>query len=409
MPLDPPLSIAQLDGSPRRRFYTGRNLDRVRSIGDLRARTHRLMPRFALEYLEAGAGEEATLARERAAFAEWRVLPRTLADESHRSTERAILGRSAPLPLVVAPTGLNGVFMRGADSALAHGAARAGVPFVQSAMSNETMEDVARVPDLRHWWQLYVFGPEEIWQELVDRAASAGCEALVLTTNAQIFGQREWDSRTRATKRCPSVPTILDAARHPRWMATTLSHGMPAFANLVDFVPKHRCGFFDSAFWIREQMWKAIGWRDVARIRQRWKGPLFLKGILHPDDAVRAVEAGADGVMLGSHGGRQADWALAPLDALPRVRQAVGDRAALYLSGGIRRGSDILKALALGADAVLTGRATLYGLCAHGAAGVTKAIELLKAEMLNEMGQYGAPTLDALGPELLVREQTLPL
>lgn len=402
MPLAPPPSLAQLDGSPRRQFYTGRNLDRVRSIDDLRARAHQLMPRFVLEYLEGGAGEEAALARERQAFGEWRVLPRTLSDESHRSTVCAILRKEASLPLMVAPTGLNGIFMRRADSALARGAAKAGVPFIQSTMSNERMEEVAKVPGLRHWWQLYVFGPDEIWQELVDRAAGTGCEALVLTTNAQIFGMREWDSRTRATRTRPSLSTIFDAARHPRWAAGTLAGGLPRFENVIDFVPKEHHGFFESAFWIREQMWKGIGWQHVARIRERWKGPLFIKGILHPEDARRAVEAGADGIMLGSHGGRQADWAVAPLDVLPRAREAVGDRAELYLSGGIRRGSDVLKALALGADAVLTGRATLYGLCAHGAVGVTKAIELLKNEMLNEMGQYGVPALDDLGPELLV-------
>jgi len=408
LPPNPPRSIAQLAGSPRRRFYTGRNLDRVRSIDDLRARTHRLMPRFVLEYLEGGAGEEATLAREREAFAEWRVLPRTLANEVHRSSTRAILGREAPLPLLVAPTGLNGIFMRGADIALAQGAATAGVPFIQSTMSNERMEDVAKVRGLRHWFQLYVFGEEAIWQELVDRAAAAGCEALVLTTNAQIFGMREWDDRTRSTQSRPSMPTVFDAALHPRWLATTLSGGMPQFANVIDFVPKERRGFFDSAFWIREQMWQGIGWHDVARIRERWKGPLFLKGVLHPVDARAALDAGVDGIMLGSHGGRQADWAVAPLDVLPRIREAVGERAALYLSGGVRRGSDILKALALGADAVMTGRATLYGLCAFGAEGVAKAIGLLKEQVLNEMGQYGVPALDALSPDLLVRQSDLP-
>ena len=409
MALQPPPSVAQLDGSPRRRYYTGGDIARVQAINDLRARAHKLMPRFALEYLEGGAGEEATLARERESFAEWRVMPHTLVDEAHRDMTTAIIGRDAPLPLVVAPTGLAGVFMRGADTALAQGASRSGVPFIQSTMSNERMEDVAKVPGLRHWWQLYVFGEEAIWQELVDRAGACGCEALVVTTNSQIFGMREWDSRTRVEGQRPSWATTFNAALHPRWLATTLNRGMPEFANVIDFVPKAHRGFFDSAFWIRGQMWRNLDWKGIARIRDRWKKPFFVKGVLNLRDVEFACDAGVDGIMLGSHGGRQADWSVAPLDILQKARAIVGDRKWLYLSGGIRRGSDILKAKALGADVVMTGRATLYGLCAYGADGVHCAIETLKNEMLNELGQYGIPGLAALAPDLLVRARDLPL
>jgi (S)-mandelate dehydrogenase len=184
---------------------------------------------------------------------------------------------------------------------------------------------------------------------------------------------------------------------------------MPEFANVIDFVPRDRRGFFASAFWIREQMWANLDWTTLMKIRDRWKGPLFLKGMLNLDDVRRACESGVDGIMLGSHGGRQADWAVAPLDILQKAREIVGDRKWLYLSGGIREGTDILKAKALGADAVMTGRATLYGLCAYGADGVHCAIETLKGEMLNEIGQYGIPGLTALGPDLLVRTKDLPL
>jgi (S)-mandelate dehydrogenase len=403
-------SVAQLGGVPRRRFYVGGDLERAVAIADLRARTHRLMPRFVLEYLEGGAEDEATLDRERAAFADWRFIPHTLVDESHRSLARAILGRPAAMPLIVAPTGLNGLFRHQADVRLARGAAAAGVPFIQSTMSNDRMEEVARVDGLRHWWQLYVFGGDEVWQELVDRAAAAGCEALVLTTNSQIFGNREWDSRTRATRSRPSAATILDAALHPRWLAGTLAaHGMPVFANVIDFVPRDQRGFFQSAFWIRDQMPRSLSWAVVAKIRQRWRGPFLIKGILHGDDLRRAVDAGVDGVMLGSHGGRQMDWAVSALDILPEARRIVGDRIALHVSGGVRRGTDVLKALALGADAVLTGRATLYGLCAGGAEGVARALAILRDETMNALGQLGVASLDALGPAVLVRSSALPL
>ena len=403
-------SVAQLGATPRRRFYTGSDLDRAIAIADLRARTHRLMPRFVLEYLEAGAEDEATLYREREAFAEWRFLPHTLVDESHRSLKRKIIGVEAEMPLIVAPTGLNGLFQHKADVALATGAARGGVPFVQSTMSTDPMEEVAKVTGLRHWWQLYVFGGDEIWQELLRRAEACGCEALVLTTNSQIFGNREWDSRTRSSRSRPSWSTIWDAALHPRWLLNTLAiHGMPRFANVIDFVPKAHRGFFESAFWIRDQMPRSLSWDTVAMIRDRWKKPFFLKGVLNPDDVRRAVESGVDGIMLGSHGGRQMDWAVSALDVLEEAREIVGDRAALYMSGGIRRGTDILKALALGADAVMTGRATLYGLCAGGADGVARTIDILKNETLNELGQLGIATLDALDKSILRQLHGLPM
>ncbi|MFW2830798.1 alpha-hydroxy acid oxidase [Sphingomonas sp. ID0503] len=360
------------------------------------------MPRFVLEYLEGGAGDEATLSRERAAFADWRFMPHQLVDVADRTLEAPILGKIAPIPAVVAPTGLNGLFRRRGDILLAQAAAKAGIPFTQSTMSNERMEDVAVVPGLRHWWQLYIFGPDEIWQELLRRAETCGVEALALTTNAQIFGNREWDARTRISRSMPSPATLFDAARHPRWAAMTLSRGMPVFRNVIDFVPKERRSFFDSAFWIREQMPQSLSWRDVAKIRQRWRGPFLLKGLLNLEDVRRALDSGVDGVILGSHGGRQADWAISALDLLPQAREIVGDRFAPMMSGGIRRGTDLLKALALGADAVLAGRAPLYGLCAAGAGGAACALELLREEALDEMGQLGAVSRADLTPELLV-------
>ncbi|WP_083198908.1 alpha-hydroxy acid oxidase [Sphingobium sp. Ndbn-10] len=385
-----------------RRFYTGANLSRMRSIGDLRARAYKLMPRFVLEYLEGGAEDEATLSRERAAFADWRFMPRQLVDVTGRTLEGSILSKFASMPLAIAPTGLNGLFCENGDMMLAQGAAAANVPFIQSTMSNDRMEDVATISGLRHWWQLYMFGPDEIWQELLRRAEACNVEALVLTTNAQIFGDREWDARTRINRSMPSAATIFDAMLHPRWAATTLSRGMPVFRNIIDFVPRNRRSFFDSAFWIRKQMTKSLTWRDVTRIRQRWRGPFLLKGLLNLEDVRVALDSGVDGVILGSHGGRQADWAVSALDILPQAREIVGDRITLMMSGGIRRGTDLLKALALGADAVLAGRAPLYGLCAAGAEGVTRALELLHDEALDEMGQLGVISRADLTPKLLI-------
>ena len=396
--------VAQLDGTPSRQFYAGRDLTRVHAIDDLRARTHKLMPRFVLEYLEGGAEDEASLARERQAFAEWRFTPRQLVDVSHRTLAGPVLGKPSSMPLAIAPTGLNGLFADGGDIMLAQGAAAAGVPFAQSTMSNERMEDVAKVPGLRHWWQLYVFGPDEIWQELLRRAEACGVETLVLTTNSQIYGAREWDDRTRWGRTMPSPSTVFDAALHPRWLAASLGagRGMPVFKNVIDFVPKDKRGFFESAFWIRDQMPKDLTWDHVARIRERWNGPFLLKGLLNVEDVAHAVDAGVDGVILGTHGGRQADWAVSALDILAEAREVTEGKAALFMSGGIRRGTDILKALCLGADGVLVGRAPLYGLCAHGAPGVRKALDILCREATDDMGQMGAATRAELTPELIV-------
>ena len=402
-------ALPQMEGTPRRRFYTGGNLDRVKAIADLRARTHKLMPRFVLEYLEGGAEDEATLARERQCYREWRFVPRQLVDVSDRTLAEPILGRAATMPLVVAPTGLNGLFVHRADLKLAAGAALAGVPFTQSTMSNECMEDVAKTPDLRHWWQLYVFGGDEIWQELLRRAEACGVEALVLTTNSQVYGHREWDDRTRVGQSFPSLSTIANAAARPRWFASTMiaGGGLPSFRNVVDFVPEDQRGFFESAYWIRGQMPKSLSWKHVERIRAQWPGKFLVKGLLDPDDVRRAIDTGVDGVILGTHGGRQADWSVAALDVLPECRRIVRDRIQLLMSGGIRRGTDVLKALALGADAVLAGRAPLYGLCAGGTQGVKKAIEMIGKEAHDAMGQLGVARRADLVPELLVGTGTV--
>ena len=366
---------------------------------------HRRLPRFALEYLEAGAGHEGALAGNLEAFDRWRFVPRALVDVSTRDLTRQILGQRLPFPLIVAPTGLNGVFWNRADVLLARAAAAAGVPFVQSTMSNEHIQDIAAAaPGLRHWFQLYVAEPPEITRGLIGCAERAGCEALVITTDAQIFGKRSWSERERASRAKLRFGALVDAALHPRWLATTiLPQGMPEFKNVLPWVPEDKRGFFQSAFWIRDKLDRGLDWERAARIRERWKGALLIKGLLRADDVSRAVEIGADGVIVSNHGGRQLDWSVAPLDVLPQAREAAGNRIALLVDGGVRAGSDIAKALMLGADAILAGRAILYGLGAAGEAGAARALEILRDEFDLTLGLLGCPRASDLSRDLLTR------
>jgi (S)-mandelate dehydrogenase len=403
-PLAP--SPAQLGGSPARHLYDGRDPARAITIQDLRAMAHRFLPDFALGYLEGGAEEEQTLARNLAALAAWRFLPRALVDVSHRSVASTLFGQAVPVPIVIAPTGLNGVFRDGADRMLAEAAAEAGIPFTQSTMSNVAMEEVrAGLDGLRHWWQLYVFGPPEVWEALIARADHAGCEALVVTTDAQIFGDRAWSRHHFVQAGNLTWRSVAGAGLHARWLAATMlqRRGMPRFENIIGFVPEDHRAFYDSAFWVRREMDEALDWEMMRRIRALWRRKLLIKGLVRPQDVARAVDIGADGVVMSDHGGRQLDSAVSPLEMLPAARRMAGPNFTLLVDGGIRRGSDVLKAIALGADAVQIGRAALYGVAAAGTAGASRAIVILKDEMERTLGLLGATSLAELGPDLLLR------
>src|SRR5262249_42594350 len=273
------------------------------------------------------------------------------------------------------------LFWPHADRHLAEAVAKAGIPFAQSTMSNDPMDDVARVPGLRHWWQLYVFGGDDIRNTLIARARDAGCEALIVTTDGPTYGNRECAKRNNADPESLSWDAKLEAVRHRGWLVSgLLTRGMPRFANVIDFVPKERRRFFDSAMWIRSQMDRSLSWDTVKRTRDRWPRRLIVKGVLTVEDVLKAAELGVDAVALSNHGGRQLDWAVAALDVLPEARRAAGDRLELFVDGGVRRGSDVLKAMALGADAVLVGRAALYGVAGAGRPGAARALAILREE-----------------------------
>ncbi|MDI3490828.1 MAG: (S)-mandelate dehydrogenase [Thauera sp.] len=349
----------------------------------------RRLPNFCLEYLEGGADDEITLARNRRALDEILLLPRTLVDVSRRTLAVPLFGQDIALPAIIAPTGFNGLLTHEGDRVLAEVAREAGIPLCQSMVSTVALEEVAAT-GVRHWMQIYPFKDRANLASVVKRAERAGSEAIVLTTDASVFGNREWDRRNYRAPMKLSLANLLDVALHPRWVFDVLvPHGVPRFRNLGDFLPPGMDSAKNAAAFLATQMDTSLTWDDVRWLRDLWPRKLLVKGVVLPEDALRAREAGADGVIVTNHGGRQLDTCPAPVEMLAAVREAVGPGMTVIVDSGFRRGSDFVKARALGADAALSGRATLYGLAAAGHAGAARAVEILRSEMERTLGLIG--------------------
>lgn len=363
-----------------RRHYAGRNLARAVSYADLRAMAQRRLPRFVFEYLEGGAEQEITLRRNRALFDDIQLVPRALVPLKSVDLSSRLFDGAVPLPIAAAPTGFNGLLWRHGDLALARACARIGVPFIQSTVSNARIEEVAATAGLRHWLQLYVFRSQDFLERLLARAEAAGCEALVLTVDSTVFGNREWDKRNYRAGTNPTVWNKFETLRHPRWLANVPAKGIPTFGNLLEFLPEDRRQMVHAASWAREAIDTGLGWDRVDWLRRRWRRPLLIKGLLGLDDAAMALERGVDGIVLSNHGGRQLDGAVSPMSVLPTMAKTFAGRLTILIDSGFRRGTDVLKALALGADGVLLGRTLLYGLAAGGEAGVDRSFAILLEE-----------------------------
>ncbi len=379
-----------------RRTFPARRAPEAQSISELRHLARRRLPGFVFEYVEGGAEDEVTLRRNREAFEGLALVPRALRDVAQVDGRTRLFEEELSLPLVVAPTGGNGLLHSNGDLAIAKAARSLGIPFSQSTASNARIEDIAGLDGLRHWFQLYVFRDRSIVDGIIDRAAAAGVEALILTVDANVFGNREWDRRNYAKPSVPRLSRKLETLRHPRWMRDVLMPGLPSLEVIQDFLPEDKRSLNAATSWSRDQMDPSLSWRDLDRIRGRWKGRLIVKGLLSPEDAVRARDAGADGIVLSNHGGRQLDGAVSPMQTIGKTRDMVGPDMVVLLDGGVRRGSDIAKAVAMGADAVLAGRAILYGLAAGGEAGAAHAIAILKEELLRVLALLGCRSVAEL-------------
>jgi (S)-mandelate dehydrogenase len=381
-----------------------RNIKRALNIADLREIARRRVPGFVFEYVEGGAEDEVTLRGNREALEALRFVPQTLvhtADRHHRAT---LCGRESAAPLLIAPTGGNGMLHTEADLCLARAAARMGVPFCLSTVSTMRLEDIAKGAGGRLWMQLYVMQNRAMAEDIMRRADAAGYEALVFTTDANVFGSREWDRRNYRAPGKPSLHALLDTLRHPRWLYQIICrNGIPRLGNMESFLPPAAATAVGGST-ILPQMFRAtITWDDIAWIRNFWPRKLLIKGVLSVSDAQRAADLGCDGIFLSNHGGRQLDSCVAPIEVLPQVAAAVGSRMTIIVDSGFRRGTDIVKALALGAHAVGIARATLYGLIAAGEPGVDRALQILTSETDRVMGQLGCRSVSELGPQLLHR------
>ena len=386
----------------QRRQFSGRDLTRVLNIADLREVARRRIPHFVFEYVEGGAEDENTLRCNRRAFEDLSFIPQTLVDTTARNHKIELFGSPSAAPLVVAPTGMSGMIYPQADIALARAAASVGIPFCLSTVSTTRLEDVAASAGGRLWMQLYVMRDRAVAEDIMRRADAAGFEALVFTTDANVFGSREWDRRSYRAPGKPTLRAMLDTLRHPRWMWDVLiREGMPRFRNFESFLPPGGATAVGGSTIIPKMFAPSITWDDIAWIRRHWQRKLIIKGVLSVADAQRAANLGCDGIVLTNHGGRQLDSCVAPIQVLPEIADAVGNRMTIIVDSGFRRGTDIVKALALGAHTVMIARATLYGLAAGGERGVRLALDILLAELDRVLGQLGVRSISELGPHLL--------
>lgn len=369
-----------------------RRLARAATIADLRTLARRRAPRAVFDYTDGAAEAELSLRRARAAFARVEFVPRVLRDVSTVDTSTTMLGVRSALPLALAPTGFTRMMHTEGESAVARVAQRSGIPYGLSTMGTTSIEALAAAsPDVRRWFQLYLWRDRAASAELVDRAAAAGYEALMLTVDTPVAGARLRDVHNGLT--IPPrlrLKTFVDGAMHPAWWFDLLTTEPLQFATLSHFRGT-------VAELVNQMFDPALVFEDLAWLRSQWRGPLIVKGILGAEDAAGVVECGVDAVVVSNHGGRQLDRAPTPLEQLPSIVDAVGDRAEVYLDTGVLSGADVVAAVAMGARGCLVGRAYLYGLMAGGERGVARAVEILAAEVRRTMQLLGVSAVDQLG------------
>ena len=376
------------------------SLQRAHSIADLRKLSRRRLSRCVFDFFDGGAEDEISLAANTASLDRVNLLPRVLADVANVEIGTRLLGATAAMPLGIAPMGACGLGWRDADVAVARAAAAAGVPYTLSSAAHNTIEEVATRAGGRLWFQPYMLSHREFVFRLIDRARSAGYEALVVTVDLPVGGKRERDLRNQFALPFRLTPrTFVDFAARPAWSLPMLMRGRPLMGNMVGM--ETRTGATAAGTTVGSGMDASFSWTDLQRVRDLWLGKFIVKGVLRPDDARRLVALGCDAIVVSNHGGRQLDGACSTFDALPDVAAAVNGGADVLLDGGVRRGRHIVQALAAGASGVFVGRSVLYGLAAAGEPGATRALEILRDEFTRTLRLCGCRSVAEVDSTLL--------
>jgi L-lactate dehydrogenase (cytochrome) len=380
--------------------YGATRLARCYSIEDVARQARRRLPLGARAYLDTGGEGEYTLRRNRAAFDRLEFVPTMPRDVSHVDTSTSVLGERIPLPFALSPIGGPRMFHHEGELAVARAARHAGIPYGLSTLATVPVESVAAETSTPLWFQLYVWGDRKQSKEALARARDAGYSALLFSIDTSVRSKREREKRAGLELPTPqlSLHTFLEGALHPGWAWHFLTSETISFPNIGP--PDHR-----SRDTIKEMFDGTVRWEDLDWIRQMWDGKILVKGVMRPEEAIRAAEHGLDGVVVSNHGGRQLDHLPATIDVLPDIVDAAGDRLEVLVDSGFRRGSDIAAALALGARGVLIGRAHLYGLAAAGEAGVRYCIDILAEELHMTMALCGARSIAELDRSLIRRRQ----
>ncbi|MEZ5844187.1 MAG: alpha-hydroxy acid oxidase [Hyphomicrobiaceae bacterium] len=372
------------------------------AIKDLRLEARRRLPKVVFDFIDGGAGDETTRAANVADFERIRLAPRMMVDVSKRDMAVELFGQHLAAPIILSPIGLTGLSTPKGELDAARAAKAAGIGYCLSTNASTSIEELAEAVRQPFWFQLYVMKDRELSKALMQRAKAAGCNVLVVTVDLAAHGKRERDARNGFTVPPKiSLADAFNAAMRPGWLYRTMTGPRLTFANYQTGADK---GFLNLAKHVSDSFDPALSWTDIEWMKSVWGGPVVIKGILRADDAERAIGAGADGISVSNHGGRQLDGVPSAIAALPAVAERVAGRVPVLIDGGIRRGLDIVRARALGATAVLIGRAFVYGLAAMGPQGAVRAIEMLTSELDNAMALLGTPVFRDIGRDVLAEE-----